>query len=71
MPPNYSILIERRLANMTMDELANLSRLDDADELVDDLAISFGRSEAIDHRRYNDVDITSELQKLHTSVSGR
>ncbi|KAB7501901.1 Protein lap4 [Armadillidium nasatum] len=61
---------ERRLASMTPDELASLSRLDDTEEAIDDVASSsLSHSDISDVRRYNEFDLTSELQKLELNTS--
>ncbi|RXG73185.1 Discs large-like protein 1-like protein, partial [Armadillidium vulgare] len=61
---------ERRLASMTPDELASLSRLDDTEETIDDVASSsLSHSDISDVRRYNELDLTSELQRLELNTS--
>ncbi|XP_068208938.1 protein lap4-like isoform X10 [Palaemon carinicauda] len=57
---------DRRVANMTPDQLANLSRLEDVEEMADDLAQQFGVVTGdYDHRKYNDVDILSGLNDIN------
>ncbi|XP_042216454.1 protein scribble homolog isoform X9 [Homarus americanus] len=52
---------DRRVANMTPEQLANLSRLEDVEEMADDLAQQFGVNSDFDHRKYNDHDIMEGL----------
>ncbi|XP_064104431.1 protein scribble homolog isoform X4 [Macrobrachium nipponense] len=58
---------DRRVASMTPDQLANLSRLDDVEEMADDLAQQFGVvvTSDYDHRRYNDIDILAGLNEAN------
>ncbi|XP_047500901.1 protein lap4-like isoform X13 [Penaeus chinensis] len=53
---------DRRVASMTADQLANLSRLDDVEEMADDLAHQFGVTSDYDHRKYNEHDILQGLK---------
>lgn len=49
---------------MTADQLANLSRLDDVEEMADDLAHQFGVTSDYDHRKYNEHDIIQGLKDV-------
>ncbi|XP_069187985.1 protein lap4 isoform X18 [Procambarus clarkii] len=55
---------DRRVAGMTAEELANLSRLDDVEEMADDLAHQFGVNSEYDHRKYNDYDLKEGLKEI-------
>ncbi|XP_042875528.1 protein lap4-like isoform X9 [Penaeus japonicus] len=55
---------DRRVASMTADQLANLSRLDDVEEMADDLAHQFGVTSDYDHRKYNEHDIIQGLKDV-------
>nr|XP_045596053.1 protein scribble homolog isoform X4 [Procambarus clarkii] len=55
---------DRRVAGMTAEELANLSRLDDVEEMADDLAHQFGVNSEYDHRKYNDYDLKEGLREI-------
>nr|XP_027234677.1 protein scribble homolog [Penaeus vannamei] len=55
---------DRRVASMTADQLANLSRLDDVEEMADDLAHQFGVTSDYDHRKYNEHDIIQGLKEV-------
>ncbi|XP_069944954.1 protein lap4 isoform X4 [Cherax quadricarinatus] len=56
---------DRRVAGMTAEELANLSRLDDVEEMADDLAQQFGVNSEYDHRKYNDHDLKEGLRETN------
>lgn len=47
---------------MTAEQLANLSRLDDVEDMADDLAHQFGVNTEYDMRKYNDRDILEGLR---------
>lgn len=59
-----TITPDRRVASMTADQLANLSRLDDVEEMADDLAHQFGVTSDYDHRKYNEHDIIQGLKEV-------
>ncbi|XP_071512746.1 protein lap4-like isoform X5 [Panulirus ornatus] len=54
---------DRRVASMTAEQLANLSRLEDIEEMADDLAQQFGVNNKYDHHKYNDQDIMDGLKE--------
>ncbi|CAL4058825.1 unnamed protein product, partial [Meganyctiphanes norvegica] len=65
---------DRRVANMTAEQLANLSSIDDVEEIADELAKEFGVSSptSYEHHKYNDHDITQGLNKVQIlEVSSR
>ncbi|XP_076068044.1 protein lap4-like isoform X4 [Oratosquilla oratoria] len=53
---------DRRVAGMTAEELANFSKVEDMEDIVDEMAHDFGV--AFDHHQYNDHDITVGLQQV-------
>ncbi|XP_045119901.1 protein lap4-like isoform X14 [Portunus trituberculatus] len=54
---------DRRVANMTVEQLADLSRLEDVEEMADDLALQLGVESDRHHYKYNDHDILEGLRE--------
>lgn len=53
---------DRRVASMTVEQLADLSRLEDVEEMADDLALQLGVDSDRHHYKYNDQDILEGLK---------
>lgn len=70
---NHIILLhfalpDRRVASMTAEQLANLSHVEDMEEMADDLAQQFGVSGGGYHNRtYSDQDIIDGLSDKDSS----
>lgn len=54
---------DRRVASMTVEQLADLSRIEDVEEMADDLALQLGVESDRLHHKYNDQDIMEGLRK--------
>lgn len=60
---------DRRVASMTVEQLADLSRIEDVEAMADDLALQFGVEGDRLHHTYNDQDIMEGLIKAsETSI---
>ena len=57
------VLADRRVANMTVEQLADLSRVEDVEEMADDLALQLGVESDRHHYKYNDHDILEGLRE--------
>ncbi|KAK8394987.1 hypothetical protein O3P69_006032 [Scylla paramamosain] len=60
---------DRRVANMTVEQLADLSRLEDVEEMADDLALQLGVDSDRHHYKYNDRDILEGLRETSETDS--
>lgn len=56
---------DRRVASMTVEQLADLSRIEDMEAMADDLALQFGVEGDRLHHTYNDQDIMEGLIKAN------
>lgn len=57
------VFTDRRVASMTVEQLADLSRIEDVEQMADDLALQLGvESDRLTHK-YSDRDIMEGLQK--------
>lgn len=56
---------------MTVEQLADLSRLEDVEEMADDLALQLGVDSSRHHNKYNDQDILEGLKNSGNECSNR
>ena len=62
---------DHRVASMTVEQLADLPRLEDVEEMADDLALQLGVDSSRHHNKYNDQDIIEGLKNSGKECSNR